>query len=340
MSDAPGGLGRRLRYLARRAASLNPANVWRIAGAAAPLTRKPRLLIVADMLWCAVRYEFAFQDYLDWDVVMLTAAERRTFITHPKSNHLAMTLNDPQLRRIFADKLQFNARFAEFIGRDWIELRASDADAVRAFLDRHGRAMLKVPDSLSGFGIEKVEASEVVDVEAFRTRAIERRQFLLEGYIVQHPEMAALCPTSVNSLRVITFFDGSELKVLASVLKIGNGGDIDNFSGGGMYTMLDDTGTAHFAAFDGTGATYAVHPLSGVSIVGFTVPLYAEVLTLLDRAARVIPEVPYVGWDVAITATGPVIIEGNPNSGVYQSKPSVSGIREGLLPRYRAAIGF
>ncbi len=340
MTEAPGGLGRRLRYLVGRAARLNPANVWRIAGAARPLTRKPRLLIVADMLWCSVRYEFGFQDYLDWDVVMLTSAERRTYITHPKSNHLAMTLNDPELRRVFADKLRFNARFAEYIGRDWIDLREADAGTVRSFLDAHGRAMLKVPDSLSGHGIEKVEAGEVEDAETFLAEALARRQFLLEGYIVQHPEMASLCPTSVNSLRVITYFDGEKLHVLASVLKMGNGGDIDNFSNGGMYTMLDETGTARFAAFDESGTSYATHPLTGTSIVGFQVPRYDEVVPLLERAARVVPEVPYVGWDVAITPDGPVIIEGNPNSGVYQSKPSVSGIREGLLPRYRAAIGF
>ena len=287
-----------------------------------------------------MRYEFGFQDYLDWDVVMLTAAERRTYITHPKSNHLAMTLNDPELRRVFADKLRFNARFAEYIGRDWIDLREADAGTVRSFLDAHGRAMLKVPDSLSGHGIEKVEAGEVEDAETFLAEALARRQFLLEGYIVQHPEMASLCPTSVNSLRVITYFDGEKLHVLASVLKMGNGGDIDNFSNGGMYTMLDETGTARFAAFDESGTSYATHPLTGTSIVGFQVPRYDEVVPLLERAARVVPEVPYVGWDVAITPDGPVIIEGNPNSGVYQSKPSVSGIREGLLPRYRAAIGF
>lgn len=340
MADAPGGLGRRLRYLANRAARLNPANVWRIAGAAKPLTRKPRVVIVADMLWCSVRYEFGFQDYLDWDVVMLTAAERRSYMTHPKSNHLALTLNDPVERRVFSDKLLFNARFRRYVGRDFVDLREADADAVRAFLDRDGRAMLKVPDSLSGHGIRKVEAAEVPDAEAFRAEALEHRQFLLEGYIAQHPAMASLCATSVNSLRVITFFDGERLHVLATVLKIGNGGDIDNFSGGGMYTMLDETGTARFAAFDESGTSYEVHPLSGTSIVGFQVPMFDRVVTMLEEAAREVPAVPYVGWDVAITPDGPVIIEGNPNTGVYQAKPSVSGIREGLLPRYRAAIGF
>ena len=89
-----------------------------------------------------------------------------------------------------------------------------------------------------------------------------------------------------------------------------------------------------------TWTTFATHPLSGTPIVGFRVPYYDRVIAFVDELSREIPEVPYVGWDVAIAPDGPVVIEGNPNSGVYQSKPSVSGIRTGLLPRYRAAIGF
>jgi hypothetical protein len=53
-----------------------------------------------------------------------------------------------------------------------------------------------------------------------------------------------------------------------------------------------------------------------------------------------VPALPYIGWDIAITPERPVVIEGNHNTGVFQSKPSVSGIRRGLLPRYRAAMRF
>ncbi|WP_321163630.1 sugar-transfer associated ATP-grasp domain-containing protein, partial [Microbacterium sp. Root180] len=157
----------------------------------------------------------------------------------------------------------------------------------------------------------------------------------------QHPEMARLYPGSVNSLRVVTYLDpDGEVHVLASVLKIGNGGVIDNFSSGGMYTMLGDDGRALHAAADEEAHAYATHPITGVEITGFQVPLYDEVLALVDRLSRRVPALPYIGWDIAITPERPVVIEGNHNSGVYQSKPTVSGIRRGLLPRYRAAMRF
>jgi hypothetical protein len=152
--------------------------------------------------------------------------------------------------------------------------------------------------------------------------------------------MASLNPSSVNSLRMITFCEDGRTTLLAAVLKIGNGGDVDNFSANGMYTMLDADGVARYPAFDAAGGTFSVHPLSGTPIVGFRVPLYAQVRALLDEVAPVVPQMPYIGWDVAIGPEHPMLIEGNPNSGVYQLKPSLSGVRTGLLPMYRAAMHF
>ena len=61
---------------------------------------------------------------------------------------------------------------------------------------------------------------------------------------------------------------------------------------------------------------------------------------MTEALARRTPEAPYVGWDLAITPNGPVVIEGNHNSSVFQPKPSASGVRTGLLPTYQAAVGF
>ncbi|MWB99642.1 sugar-transfer associated ATP-grasp domain-containing protein [Agromyces seonyuensis] len=336
------GLGalRRARYLAERAAAVSPSRLRQYASQAQKTTAKSQVRLIADMLWCSVRYEIAFQDYVDWDIHLLRRDERPTWMTHPKSNHLAQRYNDPSHRQRFANKLEFDREFDAFIGREWLDVRSASVDEVREFVERHGKVMAKVPDSLGGKGIGSRTAADIDDWSAFRDELVAGRQFLLEQFLVQHPVMASLNPSSVNTLRIITWFDGSEVSVLARVLKCGNGGDIDNFSSGGMYTMLDEAGVAHYAAFDGESDTFAVHPGSGTSIVGFEVPRFAEAVALADRLARIVPEIPYVGWDIAITPDGPVVIEGNYNTGVFQTKPSVSGVRTGLLPHYRDTIGF
>ncbi|WP_394278225.1 sugar-transfer associated ATP-grasp domain-containing protein [Microbacterium sp.] len=334
-------LYRRARFFVRRVINFDSERVLQFARQSARLTKAPLWWVVIDMIWCSVRYETTFENYSEWDFRILKPRERKTYMTDPKSFHLSRRLNDNAQRAIFDDKLEFAQRFGAELGREWIDLRVTDAAAFAAFTARHPRIIAKNPGGVGGNGISLRESASITDPAAVREELIAAGQVLVEEVLVQHPDMARLYPDSVNSLRMVSYLDpDGEVHVLAGVLKIGNGGVIDNFSNGGMYTMLDERGRAMHPASDEEGHPFAEHPVTGVAITGFTVPLYDEVLDLVDRLARRVPAFPYIGWDIAITPEGPVVIEGNHNSGVFQSKPSVSGIRQGLLPRYRAAMRF
>lgn len=332
---------RRARFFVRRVVSFDFDRVNQFAAQSAKLTRAPRWWVMLDMAWCAVRYETTFENYSEWDFRILKGRERKTYMTDPRSFHLSRRFNDDSKRGIFDDKLQFAGRFGDELGREWLDVEDADAAALGAFLERHARVITKNPRGVGGNGITVRESAEVSDPAVLRDELIASGETLIEELLTQHPDMARLYPGSVNSLRVVTYLDpDGVVHMLASVLKIGNGGAIDNFSNGGMYTMLGDDGRALHAAADEEAHAYATHPVTGVEITGFQVPLYDDVRALVDTLARRVPALPYIGWDIAITPERPVVIEGNHNSGVFQSKPTVSGIRRGLLPRYRAAMRF
>lgn len=103
---------------------------------------------------------------------------------------------------------------------------------------------------------------------------------------------------------------------------------------GGMYTYVSDTGDVYVEAIDRDDNIYNTHPISNHKIVGFKVPMFNEAVNLVKECAKIIPEVAYVGWDVAISENGPVIVEGNCFPGVFQVKPSLSNQKEGLIPKY------
>jgi hypothetical protein len=206
-------------------------------------------------------------------------------------------------------------------------------------MKKHGSVMLKDPINLGGYGLEKKSASSIDDYAAFHAQLLHSGQVLVEEFVTQHPELMRLSPKSVNTLRVITYFDGDTVHVLAHAFKMGNGADLDNFGQGGIQTTVYDGGVCRYGAFNKAGDKWLKHPLTGVDIVGFVVPLYDEAIAMAVEMATVIPEVPYVGWDIAILPTRPIVIEGNYNTGVFQMKPSLSGIKTGLKPTYRAAIG-
>jgi hypothetical protein len=331
----------RIRHYFSRLRSLDVRNYVAVAGAVAHESSRPRLLILIDMAYCSVVYQAGYLDYQEFEFWSLTRRERRTWITSGNANSIVIRYNQRDFRNRLSDKLMFNPLFDQYLGRSWLNVRESTAVQLRQFITTHGTVMAKQIDGMGGAGMSKHRAAEIEDFEQFRVDLLERRQFLVESFIVQHSAMASLSPASVNSLRMITFFDGATVHVMEAVLRMGNGAEVDNYARGGMYTVLDEkTGVARYGAFDRFANTFDTHPLTGTSIVGFQVPLYSEVLELLDVIARVVPEIRYVGWDVAIGEHGPIIIEGNYNTGVFQMKPSLTGNKIGLLPRFREVIDF
>jgi hypothetical protein len=73
-----------------------------------------------------------------------------------------------------------------------------------------------------------------------------------------------------------------------------------------------------------------VSPDSGEKIIGFEIPNWSEVLNTVKRCALMVPELRYIGWDVAIGVNGiPLLIEGNSNSGVDVFQVSLQkGVRD------------
>lgn len=330
----------RVRYLLDRARRLNPTQLIELAHQVKKVSKAPLPVIIADMLWCSVRYEMGFRDYAVWDIRILNARERATWMTHPKAFRLNRTLNGPDSKVILGDKMRFLADFADLTRREWIDAAAASDEDLRAFIDRHPRVIAKPAAGEGGAGIGIYDTAEVSDVATWRALLVERDQTLLEEVLTQHEDLNRLYPDSVNTVRMITYRDPSdELHVIASVLRIGNGAVIDNFASGGMFTMLDDDGVALYPGVDKQSNIYHQHPTTGTTIKGLQVPFYPQVVEMIADAAKRLPTVPYVGWDIAITPDGPALIEANHNSSVFQMKPSASGIRTGLLYRYRDAIG-
>jgi hypothetical protein len=68
-------------------------------------------------------------------------------------------------------------------------------------------------------------------------------------------------------------------------------------------------------AADFDGNVYTNHPITKANLVGIEIPYWKEIITMLRKAAAEIPQVGYVGWDIAITSKGPVLIEGNTTPG-------------------------
>ncbi len=214
----------------------------------------------------------------------------------------------------FDEKAHFNAVFADYIRRDWLYVPDSTPEQIRAFLARTDKFLAKACVSTQGKNIY-LHYSADTDPDSF-LREYEGKPFLLESFITQHPDMAALNPSTVNTVRILTMRHGDDVVPLGACLRCG-GADayVDNFHSGGVAYPIDlETGVV-----SGPGRTllgldlYIRHPSTGKVMPGFRIPYWDELLRTVSAAAVIVPHVGFVGWDVAILPDGVALVEGNIN---------------------------
>lgn len=331
----------RLQVLFERARGFDYASVTERARFTARVHDKAYPLVVADMLWSAARHRVGFNDYVEFDFAILTRAERATWVTSPLALELSNRYDDPAHVHHFHHKVDFNRVFDRFLGREWLELTPDNAAELEAFAARHPVFIAKVPVSKSGAGVRRYSVADVTDWAAFHAELLAKDEILIEESILQHPDLEAIAPGTANTTRVTTFVkeDGT-VEIINMAQKFGRGQVSDQASFGGFYTALHEDGRAMGMGYSTSGRLFEIHPDTGYRIADFRLPMIDEVRALITEVALVIPEVRYVGWDVVVTAGGPVLVEGNWGAGVFENKPTASGIRHGHLPRYRAAMGF
>ena len=331
----------RLRFLWQRARGLDVASVTERARKTARIHGKSYPLVLADMLWSAGFRRVGFNDYIEFDFAILSRAERATWVTSPLALELSKTYDDAAFVHHFHDKIEFNRLFDRFLGREWIDLREADADALAAFARRHPVLIGKEPVSKSGFGVSRYETTADTDWQALHDELVGKGQVLVEERITQHEALEVIAPGTANTTRVTTFVksDGT-VEIVNMAQKFGRGKVSDQGAFGGFYTALHEDGSAMGMGYDIHGELYETHPDTGARIADFRLPDMDAVRALITDVALVVPQVRYVGWDIVATATGPVLVEGNWGAGVFENKPTATGIRHGHLPRYRAAMGF
>ena len=301
---------------------------------------KSRIFIFFDMIRCGVKYQAGYSDYALFEMYNLNEAQRKTVVTRGINNSFIKRFNNPVFAEVFEDKSKFNDRFSDFLGRDFVCVDSHSYEDIKSFLRKHNEFFAKPAGGMCGKGIEKLRLSEFDDINELMEYLREKELAVLEEPVSQHNELMRLHPNSVNTIRVITLNVKGDVKVVAAYLRIGNGAVVDNFNSGGMVVPVDeDRGEVIYPALCKNGEVFDVHPITSVAIKGFRVPMWEDVLSLAKKAGAVVPEVGLVGWDIAVTRGGAVLIEGNdfPGHDIYGLPPHrTDGI--GILPKFEKAI--
>ena len=330
----------RLSYMLRRAMRMDYRAMLKTANMLHRKTGKSRVWLLCDMVRCAVRYNAGYIDYKIAEMYRLNDAQRRTQITRGISNSIVARMNDKKFWHFFDNKTEFNELFREQVRREWLNLTTATEAEFAAFLQGRGDIICKPIDGSSGQGILKCTPEQYADPDRLYDELKAAGIGIVEDRVIQHEAIAALCPTSVNTIRVATLLGDKKEGIVYAYIRIGNGKVMDNVDCGGMAAPVDiDTGVITGVGANKAGETYTLHPMTGARIPGTPIPYWDEVKRMCLDAMHVVPQVRFVAWDVAITPDGPVFIEGNsfPSHAIPQFAAHFpDGI--GILPRFEEFI--
>jgi hypothetical protein len=161
-----------------------------------------------------------------------------------------------------------------------------------------------------------------------------RGGFIIQEFIEQHPRTAELYPPCLNTLRIDTIRKRNGITLFCAGMKIGaNASTRDNWASGGLFGLIDhETGrlAKEFVFRPGCGGLVTKHPQSGVVFEGYEIPYFKEAMRMVMELHSFLYGIHSVGWDVAITKDGPIIIEGNDNWGIPAHQAIMGGLRASL----------
>jgi len=136
---------------------------------------------------------------------------------------------------------------------------------------------------------------------------------LIERRVFNVGQTHKIYSSALNTFRVATIrTNDGNLHVSDYYMRIGCGGShVDNIHSGGIQVFLDDKGVATQAFEDNCSRSITHHPDTGLPLTGFQADGFEQSIALARRASQKFPMLGTIGWDIAFTDQGPVIIEGN-----------------------------
>lgn len=281
---------------------------------------KSKLFIKFDIYLNFLTRGIGYTDYFRGDYINLTKKEKDTFVTTKSFYKILRYLNSDKYKVLLNDKLVFNKYFNEYLKREYINLRECSVNEFEKFLDGKKVVFAKTPIGEGGHGVSKIVTKDYKDIKKLYKTLVSKKQYLVEEAIVQSKDLNEINPNVVNSFRIVTLYKDGKAYVINNALRINQ--DETDVIGctNDLYFSLDESGKIDSNVIDDYANVYEYHPLTKKKFSEVKIKGVKEAFEMCKEAAEKIPQVRYIGWDVAFTEKGPVLVEGNeyPGYGLLQ----------------------
>ncbi len=190
----------------------------------------------------------------------------------------------------------------------------------KIILDAHKYQIIKSSVWDNGVGVEKltVENNEMIfkgisaSLKDFEDTY--KNDFVIQEALSQCKEMSLPHPSSVNTIRVVTFRWEREIIPLLLFARFGAGGKVtDNAGTGGLCCGIDEHGFLHKTAIDESLKKYCQHPDTSYDFsANNEIPSFRQIIDTAKRLHEKLYHFDLLSWDFAINEQyEPVFIEVN-----------------------------
>lgn len=141
-----------------------------------------------------------------------------------------------------------------------------------------------------------------------------KRSVIVQPLLKNHPKIEPFTNGSVCTLRIVTYKlpQQSPMMLIATLrMPVGNG-EVDNFAHGGIASAVSATGILSPAVEKKENfRIFSHHPDTQHPLEGEVLPFWEDMLNLALLAHECFSLPHFIGWDIAVTSDGPILIEGN-----------------------------
>ena len=296
-------------------------------------------LMFLDTAFSVIIFKSGLQDYLNYKFYEKSFKERKEYATIGYQDRLYKLAASPKYADFFSNKVNFHKNFKEFVKREYA-CYEDGFDKVNKFIKDRDYLIRKPISGLGGHDVEMIPTYEIPDVKEFYNK-LKEDDCYIEDLVIQNKEWNKLNPDSLNTIRAVTKCINGNSELIFAVARIGSGESIvDNFHRGGVGIKVNiEKGCLEGLTINKANVESETTTKTNVKVDGFIIPYWNEVVEMVNEAAKVNDKVNIVGWDVAITENGPLIIEGNRGPGMdiiqvlYQRgiKPDLEKIRKEII---------
>ncbi len=284
-----------------------------------------RMKMIFAKMFCGIDYTNFFRYHCEHSSFLQITQK----VLYNEQNKLWKRINNSDSRTILKDKYKAYLRFKDFYQRDIVFVNSKGGEEeFLSFCHSHPRFIVKPLLSFSGNGIQLINTNEdTFNVDDYLNSNPDG--FVAEELIKQNEALSQLHPESVNTLRINTVNYGSSIEVIWPCLRMGRGKSVvDNAGAGGVFGAIDIATGLISSVSDEHNHTFTKHPDTGIQLIGFKVPKWEEACEMAKHLAELIPDCHFVGWDLALTDNGWVMIEGNHNPYIIYQIATGKGIRK------------